>query len=171
MNISVQMAMGTGTLSERFAGINLTQVAVATVAGALSGGVSAIANGAATTGGTVAANVIGNAAVAASATQVNAQLEGRTASASEVAVGALVSGATGGSGAAESSIPSVASKAASAGMTQRDRLATTNLLQGIKDATPGFKDSNQAPAAANAFGMAIGASGELKPLIEEVRSK
>ncbi|HEL3779860.1 TPA: RHS domain-containing protein [Stenotrophomonas maltophilia] len=167
VNIGVQMAMAEGSVGERFSQVKWGQVAVATAAGALSGGVSAIANTAATTGGTIAANVVGNAAVGAVSAQANAQLDGKTASLSEVAKGAALSGGTAGLGAAVSAAPGVAARSASAGMTQTERVATGNLMQGIKEATPGFKYSNPVQTAANAVGAAVSSSGDLEPLVND----
>lgn len=167
VNIGVQMLMAEGTVGERFSKISWGQVGVATAAGALSGGVSAIASTAATTGGSIAANVIGNAAVGAVATQAGAQVEGRTASVSEVANGAALSGGTAGLSAAISAAPGVAARSASSGMTQTERTATANLLQGIKETTPGFEYSNPIQTAANVVGSAVSSSGDLKPLLDE----
>jgi len=169
VNIGVQMAMAEGTVGERFSQVSWGQVGIATAAGAISGGVSAIANTAATTGGTIAVNVIGNAAVGAVATQAGAQLDGRTASVSEVAQGAVLSGGTAGLGAVISAVPGAAARSSSAGMTQIERTATGNLMQGIKEATPGFKHSNPTQATANAVGGAVSSSSDLKPLLEKKR--
>lgn len=166
-NIGVQMAVANGTLSQRFSQVSWTQVGVATAAGAISGGVSAIASTAATASGSIAANVIGNAAVGAVASQANAQLEGRTASMSEVLHGAALNGAVSGAGTAISSAPGAIARHASAGMTQSERTATGNLMQGIKDTTPGFTYTSGSQTLANGFGAAVGVSGELKALLED----
>ncbi|HJR75101.1 MAG TPA: RHS repeat-associated core domain-containing protein [Luteimonas sp.] len=167
VNVTVQMLMAKGTMSERFSQISWKQVGVATAAGALSGGVSTIASTAATTGGTIFANVVGNAAVGAVATQASAKVEGRTASASEVLKGAALSGGTAGAGAAISAAPGVLARSASAGMTQTERTATANLLQGIKETTPNFKHSNPAQTAANVTGSAVSTSGDFAPLLDD----
>lgn len=65
VNIGVQMSMAEGSIGQRFSNVSWAQVGVATAAGALSGGVSAIASTAATTGGNIAANFLGNVAVGA----------------------------------------------------------------------------------------------------------
>jgi hypothetical protein len=52
-------------------------------------------------------------------------------------------------------------------MTQAERAATGNLMQGLKEATPGFKYSNPAQAAANAVGVAVSSSGDLEPPVNE----
>lgn len=166
VNIVVQMATAKGSFSERFNQISWGQVAVATAAGALSGGVSAIASTATTTVGTIGANVVGNMAVGAVATQASAQVEGRTASVGEVVQGAALSGGASGLGAAIESVPGTVARSASAGMTQTQRTATADLLGGIKETTPGFKYTNPAQTAANAAGAAASASPGLKPLIE-----
>ncbi|WP_211369485.1 RHS repeat-associated core domain-containing protein [Pseudoxanthomonas kalamensis] len=167
VNTGVQMAMGEGTLRQRFDNVDGRQVAVAAGAGALSGGVSAIADTAKTVGGALLANVVGNAGVGALATQVSAQVDGKTASASEVLKGAALSGGTAGLGAGVAAAPGAIAKTASAGMSQTQRTATANLLGGIKNATPGFKYSNPVQTGANAAGAAVSASGDLKPLIEK----
>ncbi|WP_314102851.1 RHS repeat-associated core domain-containing protein [uncultured Stenotrophomonas sp.] len=167
VNIGVQMAMADGSAAERFSRISWGQVGIATAAGALSGGVSAIAGTAVTTGGAIATNVIGNAAVGAVATQAGAQVEGRTASVSEVAKGAALSGGTAGLGAAISAAPGAVARNASSGMTQTERTATANLLQGIKEATPGFSYSNPVQTTANVAASAVSSSGDLKPLLDE----
>lgn len=167
VSIGVQMAMAEGSVGERFSQVSWGQVGIATAAGALSGGVSAIASTAATTGGSIAANVIGNAAVGAVATQASAQAEGRTASVSEVAKGSALSGGTAGLGAAISAAPGVVAKGASASMTQTERTATTNLLQGIRETTPGFNYSNPIQTTANVAGSAVSSSGDLKPLLDQ----
>jgi hypothetical protein len=52
-------------------------------------------------------------------------------------------------------------------MTQTERTATANLLQGIKETTPGFKHSNPVQTTANVVGAGVSSSGELKPLLDE----
>jgi hypothetical protein len=163
----VQMATANGTMGERFSQVSWARVGVATAAGALSGGVSAIASTAATTGGTIAANVIGNAAVGAVASHAGAQVDGRAASVSEVLMGAAVGGAASGIGASISAAPGVAARSASAGMSSTERHATGSLMQGIKEATPGFSYTNPIQTGANAFGNGVSAAGELRPLLEE----
>lgn len=167
VKIGAQMAMAEGSMGERFSQVKWGQVAAATAAGALSGGVSAVASTAATTCGTIAANVVGNAAVGAFSVQANAQLEGKAASISEVAKGAALSGVTAGLGAAVSTAPSVAARSASADLTQAERAAAGNMMQGIKEAAPGFKYSNPTQAAANAAGAAVSSSGDLEPLVND----
>lgn len=172
VNIAVQMAMAEGSLGERFGQIKWGQVGIATAAGALSGGVSAIASTATTTAGTIGANVVGNMAVGALSTQANATLvEGRVASAAEVAKGATTSGITAGTGGALSAAPGVLAKSASAGMSQTERTATANLMRGIKEATPSFKHTNSLQTSANAAGNAVGASDGLAPLLEKKRGQ
>lgn len=111
--------------------------------------------------------MIGNAAVGAVASQAGAQVEGRTASISEVAKGAALSGGTAGLGAAISAAPGVAARSASAGMTQTERTATANLLQGIKQTTPSFHYTNPIQTSANVTGSAVSSSGDLMPLMDE----
>jgi hypothetical protein len=53
--------------------------------------------------------------------------------------------------------------------SQTQRIAASNLLGGIKAATPGFKHSNPVQTTANAAGSAVSSSGDLKPLIEKNR--
>ncbi len=168
VNIAVQMTMAKGSFSERFGQISWGQVGVATAAGALSGGVSAIASTAATTTGVIGANVVGNMAVGAVAIQTNATLvENRVASASEVAKGAVASGIAAGAGAAIPAAANAVTKLGSAGMSQMERTATTNLLQGVKEATPDFKYTNTFQTSANAAGNAVGISDALVPLVEK----
>ncbi len=168
VNIAVQMTMAKGSFSERFSQISWGQVGIATAAGALSGGVSAIAGTAATTAGVIGANVVGNMAVGAVATQTNATLvENRVASASEVAKGAVASGIAAGAGAAIPAAANAVTKMGTAGMSQMERTATTNLLQGIKQATPDFKYTNTFQTSANAAGNAVGVSDALVPLVEK----
>jgi|GEM_PF-3541490 len=52
-------------------------------------------------------------------------------------------------------------------MTQTERTATANLLQGIKETTPGFKHSNPIQTTANVVGAGVSSSGDLKPLLDE----
>ena len=167
VNLGVQLLTGKGSFSERWSNVSWGQVGVAAVAGGLRGGVSAIASTAATTTGAIAANVIGNAGVGALATQASAQVEGKTASASEVLKGAALSGGAAGLGAAVEAVPGAVARSASAGMSQTQKVATGNLLGGIKEATPGFKYSNPAQTAANATGAAVSASPDLKPLVDK----
>jgi hypothetical protein len=79
------------------------------------------------------------------------------------------SGIAAGAGAALSAAPGVLAKSASAGMTQTERTATANLMQGIKEATPNFKHTNALQTSANAAGSAVGASDGLAPLLERKR--
>ncbi|RMH93496.1 hypothetical protein EBB59_04395 [Lysobacter pythonis] len=171
VNLSVQLLAGKGSFSNRWSNVSWGQVGVAAVAGGLSGGVSAIANTAVTTTGTVAANVIGNAGVGALATQASAQVEGRTASVEEVAQGAVLSGAASGAGAAIEAIPGAVARSASAGMSQTERTATANLLNGIREVTPNFSHANPSQTAANAIGSAVSTSPDLRPLIEREKDK
>jgi hypothetical protein len=52
-------------------------------------------------------------------------------------------------------------------MTQTERTAVANLLQGIKETTPGFKHSNPTQTTANVVGSAVSTSPDLVPLLEE----
>jgi RHS repeat-associated protein len=171
VNVAVQMATANGSFGERFSQISWGQVGVATAAGALSGGVSAIANTATSTSVAISANVIGNAAVGAAATQAGAHVEGRTASVSEVLTGAVLSGGASGLGQVVSAAPAALAKGASSGMTQTQRTATENLLGGIKEATPNFSHSNPVQTTANAGAGAINASAGLEPLIKRNHEK
>ncbi|WP_202841027.1 RHS repeat domain-containing protein [Luteimonas saliphila] len=167
VNLGVQLVTGKGSFSERWSNVSWGQVAVAGIAGGLSGGVSAIASTATTTSGTVVANVIGNAGVGALATQASAQVDGRTASVGEVAQGAVISGAAAGLGTAIEAAPGAVARSTSTGMSQTERTAVANLLDGIRHTTPGFTHSNPTQTAANAIGAAVSASPDIKPIIEQ----
>ncbi|WP_229979020.1 hypothetical protein [Stenotrophomonas lactitubi] len=52
-------------------------------------------------------------------------------------------------------------------MTQTERAAAGNLMQGIKEAAPGFKCSNPVQTAANDVGTAVSSSGDLEPLAND----
>lgn len=52
-------------------------------------------------------------------------------------------------------------------MTQTERAAAGNLMQGIKEAAPGFKYSNPVQTAANDLGAAVSSSGDLEPLAND----
>jgi len=56
-------------------------------------------------------------------------------------------------------------------MSQTERTAMTNLMGGIREATPGFTYSNPTQSAANIIGSAVGLSPDLKPLIDEERTR
>jgi RHS repeat-associated protein len=166
-SIVVQMVMSEGSVSERFNNVNWGQVGVATLAGAVSGGVSAIASTAASTSGAIVANAVGNAAVGAVATQASAQIDGRTASMAEVATGAATSGLFSGVGAAIAAVPKIDARSASAGMTQIEQAALSNLLGGVKKATPDFKYTDPFQTFSNATGAAVSASPDFAPILDE----
>jgi RHS repeat-associated protein len=165
VNLTVQMLTGKGSIKERWSNVSWKQVMVAGAAGALSGGVSAIAGTAVTTTGEVAVNVVGNAGVGALATQASAAVEGDTASVGEVVQGAVLGGGAAGLGSAIEGAPGALQRSATSTMSDTDKVAIGNLLGGIKDATPGFKYSNPTQTAANAVGAAVSASPDLKPLV------
>ena len=161
VNAGIQFYRAEGTAAERVAQIDKGEVAVAAVAGGLSGGVSAVAATARTVVGEVVANVLGNAGVGAAATQANAQINGETASVSEVIEGASTSAAAAGVGQAIRSMPGVLNRAASAGMSDTQRTAMRNFFGGIRDATPGFSRANPVQSTANAAGTAASVSVEV----------
>ena len=167
VNLAVQMATAEGSFTERWNSVSWKQVGVAGVAGGLSGGISVVASTAGTTTGAVVANVVGNAGVGALATQASAQVEGKTASVGEVLQGAALSGSAAGLGAAAEAAPGALARTASSGMSQTQRTATENLLNGIKQTTPGFKYSNPTQTAANVVGAGVSASPDLKPVLDK----
>lgn len=165
VNLTAQLLAGDGSFGQRWSNVSWKQVGAAGIAGGLSGGVSAIASTAATTSGVIAANVLGNAGVGAVATHANAYVVGETATVGEVLLGAGLSGGTSGMGATLKSFPQMQARSASAGMTQTERTATANLLEGIREATPGFTYSSGLQPVFNAGGSAMGASSGLVPLL------
>lgn len=171
VNLGVQLWQGAGSFNQRWSNVSWKQVGAAGIAGGLSGGVSAIASTAATTSGVIAANALGNAAVGAVSTHANAFVDGQTASVGEVLGGAFVGAGFSAGGAGAKALPGMMSRQASTGMSQTERTATANLLEGIQLATPDFTYSGWGQSGANAVGTALGASSGLAPLLDSEESR
>ncbi len=135
INIGAQMAKAKGSFTERLSQVNWKQVGVATGAGVLGGSAGAVASTAATTGGVIAANAVAGAAIGATAAHASAAVEGQTASTGDVVKGAAIGGVLSGTAGAAAAAPGAAGRAASSSMTQTEKAATGNLVQGVANTT------------------------------------
>lgn len=166
VNIGAQVANGHGSFKERVSSINWKQVGVAAGAGALGGGAGAVASTATTTAGMIGANAIAGTAIGAVGVHASAAVDGKTASTGDVIKGAAVGGVLSAAASGVAAVPSMARGAASASMSQTEKVAAGNLVQGVVKTTEsagGRVDLRPAgQGAANAAAEVISNSDNLK---------